>query len=135
MKGRGDYPPDWGTIAQATKTAAGWHCIRCARPHDRKNWTILTVHHWDGDKANCRWWNCLALCQRCHLHIQGKVSAERPWVFEHSDWFKPYVAGFYAFKYLGQHLSQEETMDRLDELLALEPMVVIGKGPIAVEAR
>jgi len=45
---------------------------------------------------NCEWWNIPALCQRCHLHIQGKVIMERMWIFEHSDWFKPYVAGYYA---------------------------------------
>lgn len=38
-------------------------------------WRILTVHHLDGDKLNCRWWNLAALCQRCHLSIQGRVNA------------------------------------------------------------
>lgn len=31
------------------------------------------------------------------LRIQGKVIIERPFMFEHSEWFKPYVAGYYAF--------------------------------------
>ena len=34
---------------------------------------VLTVHHLDGDKANIRWWNLVALCQVCHLIIQAKV--------------------------------------------------------------
>ncbi len=34
-------------------------------------------------------------------------------------WFKPYVAGFYAMKYLGQNLTRAQVMARLDELLAL----------------
>jgi hypothetical protein len=75
---------------------------------------MLTVHHLDLDPSNCRWWNIPALCQRCHLQIQHKVIMERPWMFEHSEWFKPYVAGYYAFKnnlpddreYVTAHLDQ-----------------------------
>jgi hypothetical protein len=83
-------------------------------------WRILTVHHLDEDKANCRWWNLVALCQRCHLRMQRAVVMDRPYLFEHSEWFKPYAAGFYAHKYLGDVLSREQTMNRLPELLALE---------------
>jgi 5-methylcytosine-specific restriction endonuclease McrA len=81
---------------------------------------ILTVHHLDGDKANCRWWNLAALCQRCHLTIQGRVVMARVWAWEHSDWFKPYVAGYYAHAYLGEDLTREQVAARLDELLGLE---------------
>lgn len=83
-------------------------------------WRVLTVHHADGDKANLAWWNLLALCQRCHLEIQHKVVMERIWPHEHSAWFKPFVAGYYAWVYLGEQLPREETMGRLEELLALE---------------
>lgn len=83
-------------------------------------WRILTVHHLDGNKANCRWWNLAALCQRCHLTIQGRVRMEQVYPFEHSEWFKPYAAGYYAFTYLGEELTREETTARLDELLRLE---------------
>ena len=83
-------------------------------------WRILTVHHLDGDKLNCRWWNLAALCQRCHLAIQGKVQMARIYPLEHSDWFKPYAAGWYAFTYLDEDLTREETLPRLDELLNLE---------------
>lgn len=83
-------------------------------------WRILTVHHLDGNKANCRWWNLVSLCQRCHLQIQGKVLMERVYPWEHSDWFKPYVAGYYASVYLGEELTREQTIARMDELLALE---------------
>lgn len=83
-------------------------------------WRILTVHHFDGDKANDAWWNTLALCQRCHLEIQSKVDPRIPFFFEHSDWLKPYVAGFYAKKYEGKDLTREEVMARLQELLAYE---------------
>jgi hypothetical protein len=84
------------------------------------HWRILTVHHLDEDKANCRWWNLVALCQRCHLRMQRAVVMDRPWLYEHSEWFKPYAAGFYAWKYLGEELEREETLSRLPELLALE---------------
>ena len=39
---------------------------------------------------------------------------------EHSKWFKPYVAGYYAWKYLFQALSREEVEERMDELLEIE---------------
>lgn len=83
-------------------------------------WRILTVHHLDGDKANDAWWNTLALCQRCHLEIQCRVDPRIPWFLEHSSWFKPYVAGFYALKYEGKLITREEATERLDELLAYE---------------
>lgn len=83
-------------------------------------WRVLTVHHLDGNKGNCRWWNLAALCQRCHLTIQGKVQMARVWPWEHSPWFRPYVAGYYAWVYLGEDVTREEAEDREDELLALE---------------
>ena len=83
-------------------------------------WRILTVHHLNGIKHDCRWWNLVALCQRCHLSIQSRVIMDRPYEYEHSAWFKIYAAGFYAWKYLGLNLSREETEARLQELLALE---------------
>lgn len=85
---------------------------------------VLTVHHMDGKKWNLRWWNLVALCQVCHLIIQAKVDMDRPWVmFEHSEWFKPYVAGFYAHKYLKENICREEAGERMEELLALERFV------------
>lgn len=83
-------------------------------------WRILTTHHLNGIKHDCRWWNLAALCQRCHLQIQGRVVMDRVYPLEHSEWFKPYAAGWYAWAYLGQELSREETTDRLEELLSLE---------------
>jgi len=88
--------------------------------HYEAKWRILTVHHLDEDKANCRWWNLASLCQRCHLRMQRAVVMGRPYHYEHSEWFKPYAAGFYAWKYLGEDLGREETLSRLPELLALE---------------
>ena len=114
------YPENWGFLAKAAKDAAGWRCVRCGKPHSREGWRILTVHHLDGDKSNCRWWNLAPLCQRCHLSIQGRVVMEQPYIFEHSEWFKPYVAGFYAWKYLDEDLTREEVEARMEELLALE---------------
>lgn len=83
-------------------------------------WRILTVHHLNGVKHDCRWWNLAALCQRCHLTIQSRVLMDRVYPFEHSAWFKPHAAGWYAWAYLGEELSRDETVGRLDELLALE---------------
>ena len=83
-------------------------------------WRILTCHHLNGVKFDCRWWNLAALCQRCHLTIQAKVFMERPWWQEHSDWFKPHAAGWYAARYLDEDLTHEQAMERMPELLALE---------------
>ena len=135
---RNDYPPEWKTLKFQVRSEAGNRCVRCLHPHpeggprqscdglcrhgyepSQPPWRILTVHHLDGDKANSRWWNLAALCQKCHLAIQGKVVLEEPWSYEHSDWFKPYAAGWYAYSLLGEDLSRQETMARLDELLAL----------------
>lgn len=95
-KSTGDYPSNWEEIATQIKRDAGWKCVRCGRLHEVETGYCLTVHHLTGEKNNCAWWNCPALCQRCHLSIQGKVTMSQPWMFEHSEWFKPYVAGYYA---------------------------------------
>ncbi len=117
---RNDYPDDWKEIAARVKQECGGKCIRCDHPHDLESGHVFTVHHFDGDKANCAWWNLLGLCQRCHLSFQSRVNPDQPYFFEHKDWLKPYVAGFYAHKYLGLQLTRDETQARLDELLALE---------------
>ena len=93
---KSDYPDNWKEIAAMVKDAAGWHCERCGHPHDVPNHYVLTVHHLEMDPANCADWNLAALCQRCHLRIQGKVDFHQPWMFEHSEWMKPHVEGFKA---------------------------------------
>ncbi len=45
---------------------------------------------------------------------------ERAFIFEHSDWFKPHAAGWYAWKYLNEDITLAEARERQDELLALE---------------
>ena len=135
--GRGGYPPEWhATIKHAVREQAGHRCVRCKHPYSGGGgkapcddqcthggpgeWRILTVHHLDGCKGNCRWWNLAALCQRCHLTIQGRVRMERVYPWPHSEWFRPYVAGYYAWTYLGEDLTREQVEARMDELLALE---------------
>lgn len=115
-KSTGFYPPDWPEIARRVKDASGWRCIRCEHPHDPTVGRILTVHHLDMKPGNNRWWNLLALCQVCHLQIQHKVFLERPWLFEHSAWFRPYVAGWNAFRD-GLPDNREYVMEYLEELL------------------
>lgn len=117
----GEYPDDWPQIATGVKQAAGMKCIRCSHPHDVASGYVLTVHHFDGNKSNCRWWNLMALCQRCHLKVQGKVNPFTPYFLEHSQWAKPYVAGFYSALYKNfPEISRENVMEHLEELLALE---------------
>jgi hypothetical protein len=87
------------------------------------HWRILTVHHLltgPVGKRNLKWWNLVSLCQRCHLNIQRRVDLVRPWPYSHSEWFKIYAAGWYAWNYLGEDLSRAQAQERLEELLALE---------------
>lgn len=133
---RGVYPATWSEIAERVKLEAGNRCIRCGHPRgdvigtrmpctehcthdDDGKHRILTVHHLDGDKSNCRWWNLLALCQVCHLTIQAKVIPERPYLWEHSRWFVPHVCGFYAHYYGQEEITREEADARPDYWLAL----------------
>ena len=140
---RGGVP----AIKDLVREQAGNRCVRCGHPYKKgmgewspcdehcrhhaggtrrthefteAQWRILTVHHLNGDKADCRWWNLASLCQRCHLRIQRTVVMPRVFPWEHSEWFKAYAAGWYAHSYLGEDLTREETMARLDELLSLE---------------
>lgn len=116
-----NYNPDGKQKRREARELAGNKCIRCGSPSIPGR--ILTTHHFDGDKANDAWWNLLPLCQVCHLKVQAKVDPEVPFFFEHSQWIKPYVAGFYAWKYEGRMITREEAESRLDELLNHERLV------------
>jgi hypothetical protein len=52
--------------------------------------------------------------------IQAKVHMTRRWLHEHTPWFRPYVAAYYAFVYLDEDLTRAATLERLPELLDLE---------------
>lgn len=118
----GEYASDGKATRRAVREAAGNRCIRCGHPNDVSTGHVLTTHHFDGNKANDQWWNLMALCQRCHLRVQNKVDPRIPFFLEHSEWMKPYVAGFYASKYEGLSLTREEVMARLSELLSYEQL-------------
>ncbi len=121
-----------GENASGARTDYGPNGATVIRWDVEAEWRILTVHHLDGDKANCRWWNLAALCQRCHLRVQGRVVMARVWPWEHTEWFRPYVAGYYAWVYLGDDLTRDETEAQLVELLDLEragPSVAPGAKP------
>jgi hypothetical protein len=117
-KSIGDYPENWPEISRKIKDDANWKCVRCNEPHDPENGYCLTVHHLDLNPANCEWWNCPALCQRCHLQIQAKVVMKQVWMFEHSEWFKPYVAGYYV-SLKGLPTDKEYILKHIDEILEL----------------
>lgn len=117
-KSTGNYPSNWSELARQVKEDANWHCTRCGHPHDPSVGYCLTVHHLDLNRANSSWWNLVGLCQRCHLHIQAKVFLNRVWFFEHSDWFKPYVAGYYGHV-VDQHPTREQVIANPDVYLAM----------------
>ena len=132
---RGEYVADRKAVHNAARAAVGNRCIRCGHPEGDKlgsptdgiyrnlrpmpctehcthpqdgKLRILTVHHLTGQKDDNRWWNLLALCQSCHLTIQGKVIPEQAYLHPHSAWFVPYVCGFYAATIGGVDITREE---------------------------
>lgn len=95
------YPDDWREIALRIKEMAGWVCERCAAPHNVHTNHVLTVHHLDGDKGNCEDWNLAALCQRCHLTVQGRVKMDQMFmaeILDVSEWFRPHLEGYLKSK-------------------------------------
>jgi len=126
LRVRGAYAPNRKEIHDRVRAEAGNRCIRCGHPNETVTMRvgcdercthppdgkqrILTVHHLDGDKGNNRWWNTLALCQSCHLSVQGRVIPERPWLFQHTGWFVPYVCGFYAWYYAEVEITRAEAI-------------------------
>ncbi len=115
--------PETGEIKMAPGSGATAACMLANVPKGFQvvaQWRILTVHHLDGNKSNCEWWNLLSLCQRCHLTVQTRLNPQLPYFLEHSEWFKPYAAGFYAHKYESRNITREEATARLTELLAYE---------------
>jgi hypothetical protein len=115
-KSTGEYPPNWDEIALRVKREADWKCVRCKHIHQPEKGYCLTVHHLDLNKSNCEWWNIPPLCQRCHLRIQSRVVMERWWMFDHSSWFVPYVAGYYA-NLAGLPTDREYVEQHAEELL------------------
>ena len=91
---RGEYPPNWNEIAEQVKEDAGGKCERCDHPDDAATHHVLTTHHLDGDKSNVERYNLAALCQRCHLSIQGRVDFSQFYMLGHSPWMQPHVEAF-----------------------------------------
>jgi hypothetical protein len=79
------YPAQWeaGLIQWEINSLANWQCEHCGMLFPRGDTraitarnrngqpVVLTVHHLNGQKNDCRWQNLLACCQGCHLHIQA----------------------------------------------------------------
>jgi len=70
------YPPNWKFIAWKVKDRGGWKCEGCGRIHGPCP-GILTVHHIDFNPQNIEDDNLIALCQRCHLKVQGMMVQPR----------------------------------------------------------
>jgi len=93
-KFKGRYPLTWTkSFRDDFRSRKGNKCERCGHKHDPENGYALTIHHLDNDKSNCSEWNLAALCQRCHLQIQGKVNMFQEYALDHSEWFKPHIEG------------------------------------------
>jgi len=80
------YPDNWREISAGVKKAAGWRCEHCGHGHDRLSGHVLTVHHLDADPSNNAAYNLVALCQRCHLHLQRLDVGRQGWLFGMPGW-------------------------------------------------
>lgn len=89
----GDYPPNWPEIAKRVKEAAGWRCERCGHYHEPETGYTLTVHHLTMQKNCVEDWALAALCQRCHLSVQGRVDMNQDYMLPMADWMKPHYEG------------------------------------------
>lgn len=71
----GKYPTNWKLIAEAIKREVDYVCEWCQTKCERtnENGKQMSVHHLDGDPANCDRNNLAALCSRCHLSDQHRV--------------------------------------------------------------
>ena len=87
--GKGKYPLNWLGVANKVKENAGWRCECCRHPRKKRNAKdacdalcvhpadgkkrSLAVHHLDMRPENCEWWNLVALCDSCHMRVQGRL--------------------------------------------------------------
>jgi hypothetical protein len=117
------YEPSFGNLKGAEKS---WRAVEdCDFPEITRGrridaqWRILTIHHFDGNKLNCRWWNLAALCQRDHLMVQATLRPGLPWPWPLEEWIRPYAAAWTAFASLGEDLTRAATLARMYELLLL----------------
>ena len=124
LKDKG-YPENWPQVSEDVKDRAGWRCVRCGHKHStlknpepcdehcdltkhpetyelfpKQRQRVLTVHHMDGRVNNLAHWNLAALCQVCHLIIQGVTQCRldifyyREDFIESEAWIKPFVKGW-----------------------------------------
>ena len=97
----GSRTEQWNRLRDPDMAGDGWFQTGrspcddlCTHPQtDPAKQRMLTVHHLDLDKSNVEDWNLAALCQGCHLSVQGRVDMHQEYVFAHTDWMKPHVAG------------------------------------------
>lgn len=77
---RSKYPDDWDAISRRVRERDGDRCRTCGvanralveRPGGKTTRVVLTVAHLvDRDPMNCADENLAALCQRCHLVLDG----------------------------------------------------------------
>lgn len=78
---RSRYPADWDRISRRIRERAGWRCEFCGAKHGEPNpltgsRVILTVAHvLNDDPMDVRDENLKALCQKCHLTLDGPLHA------------------------------------------------------------
>ncbi len=106
------------TRCRASRLLAG-DFLPCQTPHPKprrvRAWASYPVVSdgvpWSGGAEPCT--------QGKPVSSPASILPERPWLWEHSEWFQPYAAGFYAHYYGDADVTRTEAEERLDELLLL----------------
>ena len=95
------------------KQAAHYHCECCQHPHEPATNHTLTAAHLDGNPGNNASYNLAALCQRCHLHLEGYnpfagvTEDNYDYVLTHCErWFIPHLKGYIRNQTWGHHLGE-----------------------------
>ena len=88
-----DYPLDWADISLKVRRKAGFKCENCGHVDNALEGRLLTVHHLDRNTKNNSYWNLAALCQRCHLSLQGKFRPGQLPLLDPPRWLARHISG------------------------------------------
>ena len=70
------YPFVWTEISDLVRRAANFDCSMCGKAYLLPEFkSVLTVHHRNKDKADCRRHNLESICWECHLGAEHSPSS------------------------------------------------------------
>lgn len=97
------YPFVWNKISEHVRRDANYECSMCGKAYLLPEFkSVLTVHHFNGEKADCRRRNLESMCWTCHLqdHSPPNGLKER-YCRQCKAWFKSWA---YLYRHIqGKH--------------------------------